>query len=89
MVIWLLLNSVLNRIICGTVHLKMTVPQYNGHKITIEGPTHSSGLPEFPDNYCLIDPDKSQTNSRFNPISNRFDELYEKLYVQPILSRTF
>ena len=41
----------------------VTVPQYNGHKITIEDlATHTSGLPEFPDNYCLI-PDKSQTNS--------------------------
>ena len=29
------------------------VPQYNGHKITIEDlATHTSGLPEFPDNYC-------------------------------------
>lgn len=41
----------------------VTVPQYNGHKITIEDlATHTSGLPEFPDNYCII-PDKSQTNS--------------------------
>ena len=31
----------------------VTVPQYNGHKITIEDlATHASGLPEFPDNYC-------------------------------------
>ena len=29
------------------------VPQYNGHKITIEDlATHTSGLPEFPPNYC-------------------------------------
>ena len=29
------------------------VPQYNGHKITIEDlVTHTSGLPEFPGNYC-------------------------------------
>ena len=29
------------------------VPQYNGHKITIEDlATHTSGLPEFPSNYC-------------------------------------
>jgi serine-type D-Ala-D-Ala carboxypeptidase/endopeptidase len=41
----------------------VTIPQYNGHKITIEDlATHTSGLPEFPDNYCLI-PDTSQTNS--------------------------
>lgn len=31
----------------------MTVPQYKGHKITIEDlVTHTSGLPEFPANYC-------------------------------------
>lgn len=31
----------------------MTVPQYKGHKITIEDlATHTSGLPEFPVNYC-------------------------------------
>ena len=31
----------------------MTVPQYKGHKITIEDlATHTSGLPEFPANYC-------------------------------------
>jgi serine-type D-Ala-D-Ala carboxypeptidase/endopeptidase len=29
------------------------VPQYNGDKITIEDlATHTSGLPEFPSNYC-------------------------------------
>lgn len=31
----------------------MTVPQYKGHKITIEDlATHTSGLPEFSVNYC-------------------------------------
>lgn len=31
----------------------MTVPQYKDHKITIEDlATHTSGLPEFPPNYC-------------------------------------
>lgn len=31
----------------------VSVPQYNGHKITIEHlSTHTSGLPEFPDNFC-------------------------------------
>jgi serine-type D-Ala-D-Ala carboxypeptidase/endopeptidase len=31
----------------------VTVPQYNGHKTTIEDlATHTSGLPEFPGNYC-------------------------------------
>ena len=37
------------------------VPQYNGHKITIEDlATHTSGLPEFPGNYCpSFDPAKT------------------------------
>ena len=31
----------------------VSVPQFNGHKITVEDlATHPSGLPEFPDNYC-------------------------------------
>jgi serine-type D-Ala-D-Ala carboxypeptidase/endopeptidase len=40
----------------------VTVPQYNGHKITIEDlATHTSGLPEFPDNYCpSFDPAKTK-----------------------------
>lgn len=33
----------------------VVVPQYKGHKITIEDlATHTSGLPEFPSNYCPI-----------------------------------
>jgi len=31
----------------------VTIPQFKGHKITIEDlATHTSGLPEFPSNYC-------------------------------------
>ena len=31
----------------------VTIPQYKGHKITIEDlATHTAGLPEFPSNYC-------------------------------------
>ena len=31
----------------------VTVPQYKGHKITLEDlATHTSGLPEFPNNFC-------------------------------------
>ena len=31
----------------------VTVPQYKGHKITLEDlATHTSGLPEFPSNFC-------------------------------------
>ena len=39
----------------------VTVPQYKGHKITIEDlATHTSGLPEFPENYCpSFDPAKT------------------------------
>jgi serine-type D-Ala-D-Ala carboxypeptidase/endopeptidase len=40
----------------------VTVPQYNDHKITIEDlATHTSGLPEFPGNYCpSFDPAKTE-----------------------------
>lgn len=39
----------------------VSVPHFNGHKITIEDlATHRSGLPEFPNNYCSsIDPAKT------------------------------
>ena len=39
----------------------VTVPSFKGHKITIEDlATHTSGLPEFPDNYCpSFDPAKT------------------------------
>ena len=39
----------------------VTVPQYKGHKITVEDlATHTSGLPEFPGNYCpSFDPAKT------------------------------
>ncbi len=45
----------------------VTVPQYNGHKITIEDlATHTSGLPEFPDNYCpSFDPAKTPVQDSF------------------------
>ena len=34
----------------------ITVPQYNGHEITVgDLATHTSGLPEFPPNYCPTD----------------------------------
>lgn len=51
----------------------MTVPQYKGHKITIEDlATHTSGLSEFPANYCT----SFQTVNPQNPsdiIQNRLD----------------
>ena len=44
------------------------VPQYYGHKITIEDlATHTSGLPEFPPNYCpsffKVNPQLKKQNS--------------------------
>ena len=58
------------------------VPQYNGHKITIEDlATHTSGLPEFPDNYCpSFDPEKTAIQDSVQ-YPKRFDELYQKLYI--------
>jgi serine-type D-Ala-D-Ala carboxypeptidase/endopeptidase len=67
----------------------VTVPQYNGHKITIEDlATHTSGLPEFPDNYCpSFDPAKTGVQDSiqyrkdlFNCTKNyTFDQLYQGL----------
>ena len=48
------------------IHFEKYVPsdvsQYQGPQITIEDlATHTSGLPEFPDNYCLsFNPAKQQ-----------------------------
>ncbi len=67
----------------------VTVPQYNGHKITIEDlATHTSGLPEFPDNYCpSFDPERTgiQDSVQFrkdlmNCTKNyTFDQFYQAL----------
>ena len=67
----------------------VTVPQYNGHKITIEDlATHTSGLPEFPNNYCpSFDPAKTAVvdsvqyrKDLFNCTKNyTFDQLYQGL----------
>ena len=67
----------------------VTVPQFKGHKITIEDlATHTSGLPEFPDNYCpSFDPEKTgiQDSVQFrkdlmNCTKNyTFDQLYQAL----------
>ncbi|HYG00354.1 MAG TPA: serine hydrolase domain-containing protein [Candidatus Saccharimonadales bacterium] len=49
----------------------VTVPQYNGHKITIEDlATHYSSLPEFPDNFC---PDDPLTTANIDPVQYRKD----------------
>ena len=60
----------------------VTVPQYNGHKITIEDlATHTSGLPEFPDNYCpSFDPAKTKVVDSVQ-YPKRFVELYQELYI--------
>ena len=67
----------------------VTVPQYNGHKITIEDlATHTSGLPEFPDNFCpSFDPAKTEVvdsiqfrKDLFNCTKNyTFDPFYQGL----------
>jgi D-alanyl-D-alanine-carboxypeptidase/D-alanyl-D-alanine-endopeptidase len=67
----------------------VTVPQYKGHKITIEDlATHTSGLPEFPNNYCpSFDPAKTAVvdsaqyrKDLFNCTKNyTFDQLYQGL----------
>jgi D-alanyl-D-alanine-carboxypeptidase/D-alanyl-D-alanine-endopeptidase len=67
----------------------VTVPQYNGHKITIEDlATHTSGLPENANNFCTsLDlantggQDSIQTRKNvFNCTKNyTFDQLYQAL----------
>ncbi|MDF2737022.1 MAG: uncharacterized protein K0S93_878, partial [Nitrososphaeraceae archaeon] len=67
----------------------VTVPQHNGHKITIEDlATHTSGLPEFPDNFCpSFDPAKTKVvdsiqfrKDLFNCTKNyTFDQFYQGL----------
>ena len=54
----------------------VTVPQYKGHKITIEDlATHTSGLPEWPANYCPVyNPLKGQKHLP-DTIQNRISEL--------------
>jgi D-alanyl-D-alanine-carboxypeptidase/D-alanyl-D-alanine-endopeptidase len=67
----------------------VTVLQYNGHKITIEDlATHTSGLPEFPDNYCpSFDPAKTVVQDSIQyrkdlmncTKSYTFDQFYQAL----------
>ncbi len=53
----------------------VTEPQYKGHKIIFEDlATHTSGLPEFPDNYCpSFDPAKTAFH---NSVQYRTDVMY-------------
>ena len=53
----------------------ISIPQYNGHKITIEDlATHTSGLPEFPDNYCSsFDPAKTEVRDSVQYRTEVFD----------------
>jgi CubicO group peptidase (beta-lactamase class C family) len=66
----------------------VTVPQYNGHKITIEDlATHTSGLPEWPDNFCpddTADIDSFQNRKGMidkcaNATDYTFDQFYQAL----------
>ena len=53
----------------------VTVPQFKNHKITIEDlATHTSGLPEFPDNYCSsFDPAKTKVQDSVQYRTEVFD----------------
>jgi CubicO group peptidase (beta-lactamase class C family) len=53
----------------------VTVPQFNGNKITIEDlATHTSGLPEFPDNFCpSFDPAKTAVQDSIQYRKGLFD----------------
>ncbi len=66
------------------------VPQYKGHKITIEDlATHTSGLPEFPSNYCpsfaisnaqTLDDKVQRVRNLMSCTKNyTFDQLYQGL----------
>ena len=67
----------------------VSVPQFNGHKITVEDlATHTAGLPEFPENYCSeFDPAKTGVHDSvqyrtdvFNCTKNYdFDQFYKAL----------
>jgi serine-type D-Ala-D-Ala carboxypeptidase/endopeptidase len=54
----------------------VTVPSFKGHKITIEDlATHTSGLPEWPANYCpVFNPTKGQQPIN-DTIQNRISEI--------------
>ena len=58
------------------------VPQYNGHRITVEDlATHTSGLPEFPSNYCpgFTNANPQTTDEKVQLVLNL--ALYQKLYI--------
>ena len=68
----------------------VTVPQYKGHKITIEDlATHTSGLPEFPPNYCtsFANANPHTTSDKIQTVLNlinctknyTFDQFYQAL----------
>src|SRR5918993_2964244 len=65
----------------------VSVPQFNGHKITVEDlATHTSVLPEFPDNYCtsFFDLSKSGVQDTVQFRTDLFnctkDYTFEQLY---------
>ena len=77
----------------------VTIPQYNDHKITIEDlATHTSGLPEFPDNYCpSFDPAKTVVQDSIQYRKNlmnctknyTFDQFYQALSNVTLIKRTW
>lgn len=78
------LNDPIDKYLSSNVN----VPQYNEHKITIEDlATHTSGLPEFPYNYCKYYWDDFHTNHTTQFRTNlmdctknyTIDELYQGL----------
>ena len=60
----------------------VTVPQYNGHKITImDLATHTSGLPDWPDNLCSeFDSGKTAVQFRINLMDCTKDYTFDQLY---------
>jgi serine-type D-Ala-D-Ala carboxypeptidase/endopeptidase len=56
------------------------VPDYKGHKITIEElATHTSGLPEFPSNYGVFLPKARILDPNYNPNNYTAKQLYQAL----------
>jgi D-alanyl-D-alanine-carboxypeptidase/D-alanyl-D-alanine-endopeptidase len=60
----------------------ITVPQNNGHKITImDLATHTSGLPDWPDNLCPeFDSGKTAVQFRINLMDCTKDYTFDQLY---------
>ena len=70
----------------------VTVPQYKGHEITVgDLATHTSGLPEFPPNYCptaFASAHSAETPDDMIQTHVDLMNCTEKLYTRPTLSRS-